>query len=313
MLNNEELTGVLLSESSPTCLVFFCPWPDADQIIGSKPSIGQRRRRPLHFSSRLMQSDGRRKRRRWGRSLHTNPSLITVRAPLTVPSRPDNEFVRWVIHAEVKRCGRSPFYLAALMDERRADFSLSEHSNNKPPTFWGRLFFRSFFFCCSSFRNLQHRRLCSPLFLFFFWPMWSLHPTFSCLLRLFWLLDKTSQIVWGSQRFLRLGERFFFFGEIKKHQQRPKTSEENHCRGEKQQVKPWVSFPFRANEDSMTIVIAWLLIFWMWVNVFGDWINLLLSIGALKDGCAGFQTSSGSRLQCKTNFSIWIYINLPKD
>lgn len=135
MLNNEELTGLLLSESSPTCLVFFCPWPDADQIIGSKPSIGQRRRRPLHFSSRLMQPDGRRKRRRWGRSLHTNPSLITVRAPLTVPSRPDNEFVRRVIHAEVKRCGRSPFYLAALMDERRADFSLSERSNNKPPPF----------------------------------------------------------------------------------------------------------------------------------------------------------------------------------
>lgn len=219
MLNNEELTGVLLSESSPTCLVIFCPWPDADQIIGSRPSIGQRRRRPLHFSSRLMQPDGRRKRRRWGRSLHTNPSLITVRAPLTGPSRPDNEFVRWVIHAEVKRCGRSPFYLAALMDERRADFSLSEHSNNKTPPFWGRLFFLSFFFWCSSFRNLQHRRLCSPLVL---WAPVVPPPHF--------LMPSTALLPVGQNisdclRFTKVSlswwKKFFFVK--KKHQRRQKT------------------------------------------------------------------------------------------
>lgn len=97
MPNNQELAGVLLVSPHPTCSVFVCPWLEADQIIGSKPSIGQRRRprrRPPHSSLRLMQPDGRRKRRRWGRSLHTNPSLITVRAPLTDPSRPHNEFVR---------------------------------------------------------------------------------------------------------------------------------------------------------------------------------------------------------------------------
>lgn len=103
---------------SPICSVFF--WLDTDQIIGSKPSIGQRHCL-LHFSSSLMQPDGRRKRRRYGRILHTNHSLITVRAPPAAPFSPDNEFVCWVIHAEEKRCGRSPFYLAALMDEWRAD------------------------------------------------------------------------------------------------------------------------------------------------------------------------------------------------
>lgn len=169
--------------------MFFCLWLDADQIIGSKPSIGQRCRL-LHFSSRLMQADRRRKRRRWRRILHTDPSLITVRAPHTVPSCLDNEFVHWMIHAEEKRCGRSPFYLAALMDERRADLVWVTFGQQTPP-FKVNHFFLSFFFSGSSFRNPQHR-----------WSASVFCPSFLswCLLWLFWL--KTSQIVSGLQKFL---------------------------------------------------------------------------------------------------------------
>lgn len=155
------------------------------------------------FFSRFKQPEGRSRWRSWGRSLHTKPSLITVRALPTVPSSPDNEFARCVIHAEVKWFGRSPFYLADLIDERRADLI----SVNLPTTnlSFHREYFLSLLLLLTFFiqdPSAAKALLCVLFFFFFCIPHSPPRPhhhhhqlTGWCLPWMSWLLDKASQLV----------------------------------------------------------------------------------------------------------------------
>lgn len=184
-------------------------------------------------------------RRRWERILHTNPSLISVRAPHTVPSSPDNEFVRWVIHAEEKRCGRSPFYFGSSDLWATSWFSLINIQTTNS-------------FQRESFLSLIHLRFfiqepSAPTVLFNIWSFFSPLP----------FLLKPDALCGSSdccRKHLRFSVMVFLCFLFLLQRRRQKLNIWGVSL-ERWDADSGVGSPFIANEDILTIIIAWLLIF----------------------------------------------------